>query len=320
MIIKLGTATDEVLTVDNFYTFNYTAIPDNPGPSIPTDLTTNPLTITAIEDNCTVILSGTTSMLFRTNKNADWSKGNTNFEINLNANEYVQFLRAEPLQEGIAGKFSINGGSAEATGNIHSLLGKTELHESCFDSLFSGSYALVKAPELPATNLAPYCYHSMFKQCQNLAAAPELPATTLAEHCYDDMFSYDTFNTPPELPATNLAPYCYYSMFYRCFSLNKAPELPATNLAEKCYSFMFKYTNIPEIVLPATELANGCYEDMVSNCDKLQKIDVSFTKWPAFTTWRQENLPSAGVFYKPSELPEQFGISYIPNDWTVVNK
>jgi hypothetical protein len=133
------------------------------------------------------------------------------------------------------------------------------------------------------------------------------------------MFAYDTFKTPPELPATNLAPYCYYCMFYRCFSLNKAPELSATTLAEGCYKLMFRWTNIPEIVLPATELVDNCYEDMVSNCKNLQKIDVSFTRW-TFLAWGQEELSSTGVFYKPSELPEEFGISYIPNGWTVVNK
>jgi len=77
--------------------------------------------------------------------------------------------------------------------------------------------------------------------------------------------------------------------------LNAAPELPATTLAGRCYASMFY------------------------GCAKLSLIRVHFTAWGAQTTNWVTSVSSAGTFYKPSALSEEFGESKIPTGWTVVN-
>ena len=196
-------------------------------------------------------------------------------------------------------KFVINGLVA-ASGDITSLrrfdLEQTTLAAFCYDSMFYGCTGLTSAPELPATTLATYCYTSMFYGCTGLMSAPELPATTLATNCYHYMFRSCTgLTSAPELPATKLAAFCYTSMFYGCTGLTSAPELPATKLAINCYVSMFR------------------------NCAKLSLIRVHFTAWGKQTTNWVTSVSSAGTFYKPSALSEEFGESKIPTGWTVVN-
>ena len=99
-----------------------------------------------------------------------------------------------------------------------------------------------------------------------------------------------------DLIQTPFATYCYYSMFSGCAGLTSAPELPATTLA------------------------NYCYHSMFHSCTHLALIKVHFTAWRRTQTsnW-VVNVSSAGTFYKPSALPENFGFGTIPPDWTVVN-
>jgi hypothetical protein len=74
----------------------------------------------------------------------------------------------------------------------------------------------------------------------DIKKAPELPATKLAPHCYEYMFYNCYLDTAmPILPATELAPYCYASMFEEVSRLSVAPELPATELVTGCYNRMF---------------------------------------------------------------------------------
>ncbi len=178
--------------------------------------------------------------------------------------------------------FVLEGSKISCSGNIETLLDYATVEQGnhpamadyAFYYLFDESYALISAPELPATTLAEGCYYAMFKKCINLKTAPEiLPATTLTEHCYDSMFwECTSLKTAPELPATTLESYCYNYMFLGCTSLKTAPELPATTLANGCYSYMFakcaSLETAPE--LPATTLANGCYYYMFSQCDSLK--------------------------------------------------
>ena len=124
-----------------------------------------------------------------------------------------------------------------------------------------------------------------------------------------------------DLEQTKLADYCYASMFRDCTGLTSAPELPATTLAARCYDSMFRsctgLTSAPE--LPATTLASYCYYYMFRNCAKLSLIRVHFTAWGAQTSDWVTSVSSAGTFYKPSALSEEFGESKIPTGWTVVN-
>ena len=228
-------------------------------------------------------------------------------------------------------------------------LPSTSLTNSCYRKMFEGCTGLTKAPELPAATLAESCYASMFSGCANLTQAPELPATTLAEACYEGMFSECTnLKEASELPATTLAEYCYEGMFSGCTNLTQAPELPATTLAEWCYSYMFNgctnltqapklpaitlnymcyyemfsgctnLTQAPE--LPATTLAEQCYSLMFYGCTSLSQIHVSFDNWSdanyPTSNWVEDVAPT-GTFICPKGLPLEYGVSRIPEGWTV---
>ena len=201
-------------------------------------------------------------------------------------------------------QFVINGLVA-ASGDITSLrrfdLEQTTLAKYCYYYMFSGCTGLTSAPELPATTLANSCYHFMFNGCTGLTSAPELPATTLASHCYRNMFQNCTgLTSSPELPATKLKPFCYCYMFQNCIGLMSAPELPATTLKTQCYAYMFQ------------------------NCKNISIIKIHFTAWNISAIDGKTNgwvngVASIGTFYKPTALPEEYGISKIPTGWTVVN-
>ena len=165
----------------------------------------------------------------------------------------------------------------------------------------SGDITSIRRFDLEQTKLANYCYYSMFQGCTGLTSAPELPATTLASGCYRQMFYGCTgLTSAPELPATTLAAYCYAYMFQGCTGLTSAPELPATTLKTYCYGYMFK------------------------DCENISIIKIHFTSWDisAFngkTNGWVSGVSPTGTFYKPSALPEEYGIGKIPTGWTVVN-
>ena len=98
-----------------------------------------------------------------------------------------------------------------------------------------------------------------------------------------------------DLKQTTLANFCYSQMFNGCTGLTSAPELPATKLSTACYHSMFQ------------------------GCGNISLIKVHFTAWGTQTTNWVTSVSSAGTFYKPSALSEKFGVSNIPNGWTVVN-
>jgi hypothetical protein len=177
-------------------------------------------------------------------------------------------------------KFKVGGeGKVIASGNVMSLLDRTlkatSAPERCFYALFYDVDNLVSAADLqlPATELSAYCYDNMFCGCTALVRAPELlPATKMADHCYSQMFdSCTALVGAPELPATEMADYCYWRMFYRCTSLTEAPALPAKRLAEWCYSMMFEgCTSLTEApALSAKRLAERCCNRMFYGCTSL---------------------------------------------------
>ena len=193
-------------------------------------------------------------------------------------------------------------GAVACSGNIETLLdyvlvdngGHPAMAENCFADMFRNWKTLIRAPELPATNLAKYGYQSMFEGCTALTNAPALPATTLANNCYDAMFQGCTaLAQTPALPATNLANYCYQSMFKDCTALTNATALAAGTLTNYCYHSMFagctsltqartagdqsrqilRTTRCSPVVradersaLPATTLVNDCYNAMFTAC------------------------------------------------------
>ena len=125
------------------------------------------------------------------------------------------------------------------------------------------------------------------------------------------------------LPAINLDEICYKWMFKNCTSLTTAPELPAMELAEDCYSGMF--LNCTSLVaapkLPATTLVSKCYEAMFMGCSSLNYIkmmSLNPISGPYATNWVVD-VAQSGTFIKNSEAvwDNQFGISTIPEGWTV---
>ena len=152
------------------------------------------------------------------------------------------------------------------------VLPATTLTESCYYGLLT-STGITKAPELPATELAPYCYGFMFNYCQYLTTAPKLPAKKLDLGCYYYMFSQCGLTEAPDLPATELETGCYFYMFQYNMKLEKAPALPATKLAAQCYRGMFSNTGLKEApALSATDLKTRCYQGMFESCTKLEKV------------------------------------------------
>ena len=66
-----------------------------------------------------------------------------------------------------------------------------------------------------------YCFGHMFDRCKLLTKAPDLPATTLAPGCYFEMFhGCESLETAPVLPATRLYNWSYAYMFQGCSNLN----------------------------------------------------------------------------------------------------
>lgn len=190
-------------------------------------------------------------------------------------------------------------GSVDSSGNIMSLVDKTQKQEKVSDSgfyqlfmycdglvsapeltaktlgvrsyemMFAFCRNLVYVPDLSAVNLGRECCRYMFWGCSSLVSAPYLPSISMAEGCYSMMYSEcESLTNAPDLPAILLAKSCYSSMFYGCKSLVRAPELPAEEMAAHCYGGMFSgctsLVNAPE--LPARKLADYCYSGMFSSC------------------------------------------------------
>ena len=78
-------------------------------------------------------------------------------------------------------------------------------------------------------------------------------------------------------------------------------------------------TSLRRFDLEQTTLAKFCYSSMFNGCTDLSLIKVHFTAWGIQTTDWVTSVSSAGTFYKPSALSEEFGESKIPTGWTVVN-
>jgi hypothetical protein len=140
------------------------------------------------------------------------------------------------------------------------------------------------------------------------------------DYCFSRLFEkQSTCSGEILLPAKRLGMYCHYWMLGP--DCRVTAKLPATTLSESCYRGMFGRNNtLQSIVLPATKLVPYCYYFMFEYGGYLSEIKVSFTEWHenATTNW-VNGVSKTGTFYKPSALPEEYGISRIPEGWTVVN-
>ncbi len=118
--------------------------------------------------------------------------------------------------------------------------------------------------------------------------------------------------------------YRFYSIFRNCTSLVQAPDLLAKDVRGAGYRYMFGgCTGLTSIELSAVTLADSALNDMFSGCSSLKHIKVNFTEWndgtyPYTSAW-VNGVASSGIFEKNEELAEEYGISYIPKGWAVVN-
>ena len=190
------------------------------------------------------------------NEQAIYVKNNSN-TLSLSESNYVTFEMS---------------GKIAASGDINTLINRSNLSSFCYYQLFNGCTALTEPPELISKNLAESCYNRMFNGCTNLTQAPDLPAITLTSRCYEYMFSgCINLAASPIMRATTLANRSCYYMFSGCTSLTQAPVLNVMTMEAGCYLGMFSgsgLVNAPE--LPATTLANSCYNNMFSGCQNLE--------------------------------------------------
>ena len=78
-------------------------------------------------------------------------------------------------------------------------------------------------------------------------------------------------------------------------------------------------TSLRRFDLIQTPIVDYCYYSMFQDCTGLALIKVHFTAWGSQTSSWVSNVASAGTFYKPTALPEEYGTSKIPTGWAVVN-
>ena len=228
----------------------YSFIVPERGPAV--DDITKPLTFKATQDGSTVKLTrvGYPDGAFQTSRDGGntWEGYSIDTAITLNIGDEVSFRakadRTSKQRSGNYFYFEMTG-KIEAWHNVMSMLIHSDfatyntVFERSLDRMFKGCTSLIKAPELPATTLAPYCYDCMFEGCTSLTEAPDLPATTLAGGCYAVMFGGCTSLTKsPELSATTLNSSCYIRMFEGCSSLNEVRcKIPSTYSSSQISSF-----------------------------------------------------------------------------------
>lgn len=231
----------------------------------------------------------------------------------------------------------------------------TITEDYCFSSLFISNHGLLTPPQFPATTLAPYCYNEIFEDCLNLTESPVLPAIDVPEGAYEYMFMCDMAIThanpilattvheqscygmfeccealeyPPEMAITNLAGMsCLSEMFAGCLSLKEIANIPAVNLSHSCYEYMFMdCTSLEKVHIPNVVMSDYSLSSMFDSCTQLNDITVDFSSWgrtSICTAGWVDNVAKVGIFRCPKALGVQEmisrGVSYCPQNWTVVN-
>ena len=150
---------------------------------VPSKSKGNELTLTATADNSSVKLTkkGTLSNTYEVNTGNGWTAYGFGNGIPVNAGESCKWrCSAHPTTQSDSNyvRFVMTG-TIEASGNCNSMLSSdfenlTSLsgYACAFYNLFSGCAELTKAPELPATTLAPICNSDMFLGSRTLTQAP----------------------------------------------------------------------------------------------------------------------------------------------------
>ena len=200
-------------------------------------------------------------------------------------------------------------GTFKSYGNIQSLLNYVDF---CFTS----------------------CFHELFNECNGLIKAPDLPALNLAKSCYSYMFRKTGIKETPKLLANVLAEDSYKELFCGCEDLIKINIINAKILAKGCCEKMFGDCLNLEIgpVLFAEDLVKECYREMFWNCPKLRYLKVYFNDWNEveysterwFAVYFENddyfNDDIERKFYKKSLLEvSNRTISTVPEKWSITD-
>lgn len=216
--------------------------------------------------------------------------------INVAVGDKIQF-RGDNNNYGINyyNESSFNGSTAyfNAYGNLLSLInstgftGVTSLStQYVFKRLFKYTNVCDASNiVIPTTNIPGYGLYETFAECTNLVKAPDLPATNLASTCYNSMFynCSNLINGPSSLPATNTYANCYDRMFYNCSKLENAPEILCSSMViRSCREMFYGCSSLSYIKCLATNIsATDCTLNWVNGV----AATGTFVKDPNMTSW-----------------------------------
>ena len=310
---------------------------------------TNFITITSLQDGCTVSVTKVRNptqdapkLVYSRDDAESWVDWDLS-GIRLAENETLYIRAAEdntnssfgdPTSEESYYKFTITD-KFNLGGNIRALMSKNSNNtvvpiDRCFVGLFAGTGVVNVTNEFlhGYNTLTLRCYHNMFSGCRYLVKAPSLPARVSAENCYNSMFwGCTSLTTAPDLPATRLHGYGdYWNMFSGCSALVKAPSvLPAllNSGSNGVYLGMFRgctsLYSAPK--LPSRIIGYSSYEGMFSGCTNLNYIECLATNATGSGTsnWVR-GVANEGTFIKnDTALSWPIGNNGIPDGWTVIN-
>ena len=117
---------------------------------------------------------------------------------------------------------------------------------------------------------------------------------------------------------------CFDGLFRNQSSLTTAPSITFNTLDYNALGMAFcDCKKLKRIRFNVKGSSNGYrgMQQVLQGCDNLSVIEVDFKSWDnEQTDYWCNGVSSTGVFVKPSELPLEYGISRIPEGWTVINK
>ncbi len=266
-----------------------------------------PLTLTAVETS-TVRLMATGSptvagLHYRLGTSGPWIAYPIGTEIPLAAGKKVQFWNSATRLGTSSSNYCkfVLEGTLAARGNALSLI-----------NFSSNCYA--------------WSFYGLFSGASSLISPPQIPASVLGESSCRGMFEATSITEPPDITAATLVYSCCRGMFRNCAQMTKFPKFSASLVnGDVFYAMCENDTSLSSVDLSSfTNLRSSSFTGMLRNCSNVNQINVSFTSWTyngnAATTAWVSGVAASGTFFKPSTLPEEYGVSRIPEGFTVINK
>lgn len=164
-------------------------------------------------------------------------------------------------------------------------------------------------------------YLQLFYQSSIYDASQLLFRDINKDYCMYQIFYRSSLVYPPLIYDSILDYYGMGYAFLGCANLKSIPDLSTCsfglNSGTSCFASCTSLTSV-KLNISEITISSGC-NYFFSGCSNLNQIQVNFTNWTGLTDW-VNSVASSGTFIKPSELPEKYGGSYIPDGWTVINK